>query len=146
MGKDPYSDYRPQIRGLELEALGNQISSIKTLDIYQLYECTRRNCAVFSDLRALHRKTGGVLLSLHDLVNWKDFEALGSNDALKGTFKIRETDIEAFDSTVVQQLDSQELATLKLQDRRIGLIFIYEDHCLKGSAGQLRFWRNQEDG
>jgi hypothetical protein len=89
----------------------------------------------------LHRKTGGVLLGLQDVVHWKDFEGLGSGDAFKGAFVLTEADITPVDTTAIEVLSAQELKMLKSQSRRVGVLFIYEDNCLKGPATQLRFWQ-----
>jgi hypothetical protein len=138
---DPYSDMNPVIKGVELECIGQSISSLDVLDEYQIYECTRRNAALRADLIKLHQQTGGCMLGLEDVCNWKDFDVFGSRDTFKGSLVVTEQDIGSVDTTAIEDLTTGEFAELYKQPRRITVLFVYEVYCLRGAASTLEFWK-----
>jgi hypothetical protein len=139
-----FDDNQPCVAGLELLRLNQSISSIRELDEYEVYDCTRRNAAIRCDLESLRKKTGGALFSLEDVCDWADFDIFGARDTFKGTFMINEADVRSLDTRVPETLTTGERAVVSALERRINVLFIYEQHCLKGQAGTLRFWFKPE--
>jgi hypothetical protein len=135
-----YSNHNPAIINLELQCMGASIQSIRDLDINQTYEATRRNAALRCNLIKLRQETGGILFGLEDLCSWKDFDVFGARDSFKGTFVVKEGGVESVDSTAITTVSAAEETLLFAQDRRITVLFIWDNHCLKGDAGNLRFW------
>jgi hypothetical protein len=137
----PFDQYPPIIKTVELRVINQNVESIDTHDEYQLNEITRRNSNVRSDVRDNRQKIGGVLFGLDDLCNWVDFDVFGNGwDTFKGDFVVKELNIADNDERVVDELSTQERTTIQAQDRKIRVLFIYENFGLKGSAGNMRFW------
>jgi hypothetical protein len=144
--KSVYSNNNPSVINLELQCLGQSIQSIRDLDVNQTYEATRRNAALRCDLLKLRQETGGILFGLEDVCNWNDFDVFGARDSFKGTFVVKEGGVESIDSTAITTVSAAEEVLLFEQDRRITVLFIYENHCLKGEGGTLRFWLRDYKG
>ena len=144
--KSVYSNCNPAVKQIDLQCLGQSINSIDSLDEYQIYEATRRNAALRCDLIALRQETGGVLFGLDDVVNWHDFTVFETRDPFKGEFVVSEDNsIRPVDTTAITTLSASENALLVDQSRQITVLFIYENHCLKGEAGNLRFWMRDNE-
>ena len=79
-----------------------------------------------------------------DVCDWADFDVFGARDTFKGTFVVNEADIRNLDTRVVDSLKPAERVLVDAQARRITLLFIQEQYCLKGEAGTMRFWRKPE--
>ena len=144
--KSVFSNHNPCIVNLELKCLGQSIQSIRDLDVNQTYEATRRNSALRCDLIKLRQETGGILFGVEDVCNWTDFSVFGSKDSFKGSFVVKEGGVEDVDSTARTTVSSDERGQFFAQDRLITVLFIYENHCLKGESGTLRFWLRDYPG
>jgi hypothetical protein len=139
-----FDENQPCVAGLELLRLNQSIASVRELDEYEVYDATRRNSAVRCDLQALRKKTGGVLFSLEDVCDWADFDIFGARDTFKGEFLVNEADVRAVDTRIPETLETTERAAVSALGRRITVLFIYEQYCLKGQAGTMKFWDKPE--
>jgi hypothetical protein len=139
-----FDENQPCVAGLELLRLNQSIASIRELDEYDVYDATRRNAAVRCDLQALRKKTGGALFSLEDVCDWADFDVFGARDTFKGTFLVNEADVRAVDTRIPETLEPTERVAVAALGRRITVLFIYEQYCLKGQAGTMKFWDKPE--
>ena len=82
-----------------------------------------------------------MLLSIEDFCDWVDFDFLQrGRDTFKGKFVIREEQIRLVDSAMVDPVSVEERDILDTQDRRITMLFIYENWCIKGEAGTMRYY------
>ena len=141
---ETFDDRNPCVAGIDLQVMGQTIESVACLDEFQLYEACRRNAAIRCDLLELRKRTGGVLLSLDEVCDWTDFEFLRRGiDTFKGTFVIREDQIRKLDTTVVDGVYPEERVLLDAQARRITILFIYENWCLTGQAGTMRYYNKK---
>ena len=105
-------------------------------------EITRRNSNVRCDVRDNRQRIGGVLFGLDDLCNWVDFDVFNNGwDVFQGEFVVKELNVADNDERVVDALSTQERAVIQAQDRKIRVLFIYENYGLKGAAGNMRFWQ-----
>jgi hypothetical protein len=139
-----FDENQPCVAGLELLRLNQSIASIRELDEYEVYDATRRNSAVRCDLQALRKKTGGALFSLEDVCDWADFDVFGARDTFKGEFLVNEADVRAVDTRIPETLETTERVAVAALERRITVLFIYEQYCLKGQAGTMKFWDKPE--
>jgi hypothetical protein len=139
-----FDENQPCVAGLELLRLDQSIASVRELDEYEIYDATRRNAAVRCDLQALRKKTGGALFSLEDLCDWADFDVFGARDTFKGTFLVNEADVRSLDTRIQETLETTERVAVAALGRRITVLFIYEQYCLKGEAGTMKFWDKPE--
>jgi hypothetical protein len=139
-----FDEFQPCVAGLELLILGQSIATVRELDEFEIYDCTRRNSSLRCDLEELRKKTGAVLFALEDVCDWVDFDVFGARDTFKGTFVVNEADIRLLDTRVTDTLQQTERVLVNALDRRITVLFIYEQHCLKGEAGTMRFWHKPE--
>jgi hypothetical protein len=138
-----FDERNPCVKGVDLNVMGQPVQSITDLDEFQSYDATRRNAAVRCDLLNLRRRTGGVLLSLDDLCDWIDFDFLQLNrDTFKGSFVISELgQVRQLDTTIDDPATVNERNILNTQDRKVTILFIYEDWCFKGEAGTMRHYK-----
>jgi hypothetical protein len=137
----PYDKYPPIIQTIQLKCINNNVESISTHDAYQVNEITRRNSNPRCNVRENRQNIGGVLLTRDDLCDWVDFDIFDNGwDTFKGDIIIKELNIIENDERLVDQLSEPCREAVSKQDRKIRVLFIYEDHTLTGQAGTMRFW------
>jgi hypothetical protein len=142
---DVFDERNPCVKGVDVKVMGQSVQSVADLDEFETYNATRRNAALRCDLLALRKRTGGVLLSLPDLCEWVDFDFLQrGKDTFKGSFVVEESQIRQLDTTIVDPVTAAERALLDTQQRKINVLFIYENWCVKGEASTMRYYQKSK--
>ena len=142
---DVFDERNPCVKGIDVKVMGQSVKSVADLDEFETYNATRRNAALRCDLLALRKRTGGGLLSLPDLCDWVDFDFLQRGmDTFKGSFVVEESQIRQLDTTIVDPVTEAERALLDTQQRKINVLFIYEDWCVKGEASTMRYYKKRK--
>ena len=103
-----YDMYQPTIEEIRLEHFSQDVKTISDLNKYQIYEATRRNSNVRTDVLENRMVTGGVLLSTLDFGNWSRYDLFFPQDNFQGEFIIRESFIQDVEQHVDDRLQDAE--------------------------------------
>jgi len=115
----------PQINGLKFELLGENLPSISHLDSTALYHTTRRNSNIHADVAKNFDKTGGVLLSKEDCMDFVQYKGFDG------------VDLFPMDVTVTDSF-YRDLAVTTL-DMKLSVYFIYTGFYLRGKQYEAKF-------
>ena len=135
-----YDSHQPSIDTISLSFFNQDVKTVSQLSKMQIYNCTRRNSNVRSDVRYNRKQTAGILMSKNDFGNWSRYKDFYDVDNFQGEFIIRESQISKIDETVEDKLLVEERLLRDAQPRKIRVLFLYSDYGLTGSNHNLRFW------
>ena len=132
-----FDQYQPAIDTVSLEFFNHDIRTVSDLDKVQLYNATRRNSNVRTDVRVNRRKVGGVLFTPSDLGNWSRYSDFTNVDTFRGKFVVNVSDV---DESYTDDLEPAEKTERDQLDRTVKLLLIYEKFGLTGVSHNMRFW------
>ena len=89
-----YDRYQPTIDTVALEFFNHDIRTVSDLDKVQLYNATRRNSNIRTDVRENRRTTGGVLFTPSDLGNWSRYSDFTNVDTFRGKFIVKVSNVD----------------------------------------------------
>ena len=124
----------PQINGLSINIMGEELTSISNLDARGLYHLTRRNSNIRANVKENYGRHGAVLLTKEDCGNFIQWRGVEGTDHFQCTITV--TDYTY--STKNPQYGVELIAKQEL-DVEVSVFFVYASHSLRGKIHDAKF-------